>query len=440
MIARSLAILAVVAGVSCALATSTSPAEETESGSALTERQRALNVESFQVAWETIRDQHWDHKLGGLDWQAVQDEIRPQVEGAETQAEFSAAMNSMIQRFGQSHFAVIPKQVYDRVQGAKGNSSNDGTTGIDFRVVDSAVLVTAVDQHAPAAALGVKPGWKVVAVNGKELSSLVSDTAKAFEDNTSRELIQHAAIAARLTGKVGGSRKIEFCIGSGEKVTLDVELKPKKGTEFKLGIFPRCHVWLESRRLEGDVGYIAFNGFMDPINLMPAFEKALKSFMDCRGLIIDVRGNGGGLPIMAMGMAGWLVKEEGQYLGTMHTRSTELRIVVNPRQPTFDGPLAVLIDGLSASCSEIFAGGMRDVGRARLFGTRTAGAVLPAAFAKLPNGDFFYYPIADYFSRGGDRFEGIGVEPDVCAPHKHEALLEGCDNALQQAICWIQSQ
>jgi len=71
---------------------------------------------------------------------------------------------------------------------------------------------------------------------------------------------------------------------------------------------------------------------------------------------------------------------------------------------------------------------------------RTAGAVLPAQFSKLPNGDFFYYPIADYFSHGGARLEGVGVEPDVHAPHRRDALLKGCDVAIQEAVQWIQSQ
>jgi len=124
----------------------------------------------------------------------------------------------------------------------------------------------------------------------------------------------------------------------------------------------------------------------------------------------------------------------------MKLRGAELRLVVNPRLETFAGPLAVLIDGSSASCSEIFAGGLRDLGRARIFGERTAGAVLPAQFAKLPNGDFFYYPIADYFSRGGARLEAIGVEPDVPTPHRRDALLEGRDVGIEEALRWIQSQ
>jgi carboxyl-terminal processing protease len=414
--------------------------EGDKSGPALTDADRALNVESFELAWATIRDKHWDPELGGLDWQAVHDEIRPRVEKAQTPAEFLAAMNSMIDRFGQSHFAVVPKDVYDQMQAPPGEGPRDGATGIDVRVIDGQVLVTTVEEGTPAAKLGVKPGWEILQIDAKPLSAALAEAEKVFQGKASLELIRHRVVTLRLSGEVGGSKSIRFRNGSDEEVTLEVGLAPQKGNKYQLGVFPRFYIWFESRRVEGDIGYIAFNGFMDPIHVMPAFEKAVTSFLDSKGIILDIRGNGGGLPPMAMGMAGRFVDRQDQYLGTMRLRGTELRFVVNPKLETYRGPVAVLIDGSSASCAEIFAGGMRDMGRARLFGTRTAGAVLPAHFMKLPNGDFFYFPIADYFSQSGARLEAIGVEPDVHAPHERAALLEGRDSALREAMLWIQSQ
>jgi carboxyl-terminal processing protease len=406
----------------------------------LTGAERARNVESFQVAWETIRDKHWDPDLAGLDWQAVRDELRPRVEAAETQDEYLRAMNSMIDRFGQSHFAVVPKQVYDEMRTPTGEGPRDGTPGIDARVIDGRVLVTRVDEGTPAAELGVKPGWEIVEIDGKPLAEALSKAKKPFRRKTVLDLVRHRIVTNRLEGKIGNTKRVAFRDGSDEPVALEIDLAAQKGAKFQLGNFPRMYIWIESERLDGDVGYIAFNGFMDPLRVMPAFEKAVKSFVDAKGIIIDVRGNGGGMPGMAMGMAGWFIDRPDQYLGTMHLRKTELRFVVNPHLETYSGPVAVLIDGSSASCSEIFAGGMRDMGRARLFGTRTAGAVLPAHFMKLPNGDFFYYPVADYFSRSGARLEAVGVEPDVHAPHDRAALLAGRDNAIREAVAWIQSQ
>jgi len=83
---------------------------------------------------------------------------------------------------------------------------------------------------------------------------------------------------------------------------------------------------------------------------------------------------------------------------------------------------------------------MKDLGRARIFGTRTAGAALPSVFERLPNGDGFQYAIANYISEGGKPLEANGVVPDVEVKLTREALLAGHDPARDAAVDWIKSQ
>jgi carboxyl-terminal processing protease len=198
------------------------------------------------------------------------------------------------------------------------------------------------------------------------------------------------------------------------------------------------HVWIKTSRVaDGSVGYIAFNAFLDPQRLMAAFGDAVEGCGKCEGFIIDLRGNPGGIGIMAMGMAGWFIAQPDQKLGTLFMRDTTLKFVVNPRANTFAGPLAILVDGSSASTSEIMAEGLKDLGRARIFGSHTAGAALPSVFEKLPDGDGFQYAIANYVSEDGEVLEGRGVTPDVEAPITREALLASRDPALDAAMTWI---
>jgi len=143
---------------------------------------------------------------------------------------------------------------------------------------------------------------------------------------------------------------------------------------------------------------------------------------------------------MAMGLAGWFTSQSGLRLGTMYLRSTSLKFAVFPRAEPFRGPLAVLVDGCSASTAEIFAGGMQDLKRARVFGTHTAGAALPSWFTKLPNGDGFQYAVANYISEGGKPLEGVGVTPDQEVKLTRHQLLEGQDPALDAAVSWIHGQ
>ena len=113
----------------------------------LTPDQQRLNIESFEHVWTTVRDKHWDPKLGGLDWQAVRDELRPRVEHATTMEQARAAMDDMLARLKQTHFAIVPAVVYEEIGGAKG----EGRTGMELRVVEGHALVVSVEPDSPAA-------------------------------------------------------------------------------------------------------------------------------------------------------------------------------------------------------------------------------------------------------------------------------------------------
>jgi hypothetical protein len=82
----------------------------------LAPEQQRLNLESFEHVWTTVRDKHWDPKLGGLDWQAVHDELRPQLERAATREQARAVMEDMLSRLKQTHFGIVPAEVYQEIE------------------------------------------------------------------------------------------------------------------------------------------------------------------------------------------------------------------------------------------------------------------------------------------------------------------------------------
>lgn len=422
---RSIAALAVLLSAAPALA--------------LTPEQRQLNVESFEQVWKTVRDKHWQVKPAGLDWQAVHDELRPAIEKADSMDAARAVMRDMIGRLHQTHFNIVPGEVYG--DAADENKPHDNTTGIDLRVVDSRALVTSVDAGSPAAKEGVKRGWEIVTIAGTELRPVIAQLQAANSGSTLLELLSRRAILGRLEGGNGETVTLEFRDGAGHSVTQRLSYAKPRGTLTQFGYLYPSYVWFDSSRVGGgNIGYVAFNLFLDPARLMNLFGEAVKSCMQCDGFIIDLRGNPGGLGAMAMGMAGWFVDKPNQLLGTLYMRDTTLKFIVNPRAKTFAGPLAILVDGASASTAEILAGGLKDLGRARVFGSRTAAAALPSMFEKLPNGDGFQYAMANYISEGGKPLEGLGLTPDVETPLTREALLEGKDPALDAAIAWIQKK
>jgi carboxyl-terminal processing protease len=245
------------------------------------------------------------------------------------------------------------------------------------------------------------------------------------------------AVLDRLAGAVGDSVDIHFLDEKDQSTLLRIPFVKARGETCRLGHFPPFSVWIEAKPLDQDIGYIAFNAFLNPIRLMPVYNQAMMSFMNAKGLVIDLRGNLGGMGDMVMGMAGWLVSTKNQYLGSSKTRDAELRFILFPRPVTYAGPVAVLVDGLSVCGSEIMAQGLRDIGRARLFGTRTYGAAMASVFERLPNGDGFQYAFADYTSRNGEVLEKKGLRPDVEVQITREAILAGKDPVLEAAVQWI---
>jgi len=426
------------------------------SSATLTTEQRDLNARSFDVVWQTVRDKHWDAKLGGVDWDAVREELRPKVIEAKTLEDARAVMQEMLERLKQSHFSIVPASAYSEIEGSEagagapsasgagGKPDSDpvgvkelGTTGIQVVISGKEALVARVPENSPAATAGLRTGWRIVRIEGRDVAKTIARIEKAYAGSTLAAAMLLRGLDHRLSGEPGTSLKVELEDGSGKTVHKEIVLGNPLGKEVVFGNMPALYLQYESRKIGEHVGYITFSAFLDPATTMQTFGRDIESFRGTKGLIIDLRGNPGGLGGMAMGMGGWLVTEADLSLGTMITRDTELKFVLNPRPEPYSGKVAVLIDGASLSTSEILAAGLRDVGRARLFGTQSGGAALPSMFERLPNGDGFQYAFGNYVSASGAVLEGNGVEPDVEVRPTRADLLAGKDALIDAAVAWI---
>ncbi len=406
----------------------------------ITEAERQLHVDSFEEVWTTIRDQHWDSDLCGPDWQAIHDELLPEVQQATTDRAAVAVMEEMISRLGQSHFGIISESLYEKLGAAESPEVENGSVGISTCVIEGKVLVTEVEENSHAAQEGVLTGWQIVQVGENDLREIVAEVTKEYEGQTKQILMVNQSAARRLRGKIGATLDIIFINGRDERVVKQVNIDPLRGNLSRFGNMPEVNVWAETAMLPPGIQYIRFNYFFDPVRVMELFNKTVSSNLDAKGFIIDLRGNPGGIGIMATTMAGWFVSDKGLNLGTMYMRNSKLNFVINPRANTFNGHLAVLIDGMSASTSEILAGGLKDLGRARIFGSLSAGAALPSMIIRLPDGNGFQYAFANYISSGGDELEGNGVMPHDEVKHSRPSLLAGHDDVIDAAVNWINSR
>ena len=405
--------------------------------------QAPLGVETFDAAWRIVRDTHFDPTFNGVDWEATRSELRPKAEAAKTTAELRGVIGSMLGRLGQSHFAIVPASA-DSSETA--GTVGEADPGFDIRLLGDDLVVTRVDPGRGAAAAGVKPGWKLLAVAGKPVADAIR-SLPATTDQRLRGLQAWRIAQSRLRGGDGSVVDLRFDDGTtADGIKVAVERQREQGIPVKVGSLPQMHVRVvdDMKKTPGGrtAGVIGFNVWMAAVDA--PFAKAIDKHRTADGLIIDLRGNPGGLAAMIMGLSGHFVPER-DVLGVMKTRDNTLEFKANPRMvdttgkrvDVYAGPVAILVDAMSGSASECFTGGMQSLKRVRVFGQTTMGQALPALFDKLPNGDVMIHAYADFVTGDGTRLEGRGVIPDEPTPLTREDLLAGRDRALEAALAWI---
>lgn len=430
----------------------------------------ALQLASFDQAWQRIEETFPHEDMNGVDWNAVRDELRPKAQRARTAAELRPILEDMLGRLGASHFGVIPGDAEplpaaeaEAGDGAEASeaprapsddeaalpgeetpaaSRQRGDMGFDLRPMGRQFIVTRVEAGSPASSAGVQLGWSLRAVDGVALRPALRAIRQRERDPASAELEAWFVATRALLGEPGSVATLTFETGQGARRQVSVERRVLPGESFQLGNIPALPTRFEAERLPGGIVLMRFNVFMVPV--AAPFAEAVKDAVasGARGVIIDLRGNPGGIGGMVMGLGGHFISTPGTSLGRLTTRDQALDFIVSPRGKSqlYAGPLAVLIDGMSASTSEIFAAGLQQVGRARLFGSRTAGKALPSIVESLPNGDRLQFALADFVGPSGQRIEGEGVRPDTRAPLTRQALLRGRDATLEAARRWIASQ
>lgn len=404
--------------------------------------QLSLKTETFDAAWTLIRDSHFDETYNGVDWHEVGAELRPRAAAATSAAELRAVLRDMLGRLRQSHFAVIPAAA-DTSAGERADLG--GSPGIEVRLSGHDLLVTEVDPAGGGAAAGVRAGWRVEAVGGTRMETLLASLSDSLEPRLLQ--VEGWRLAqAHLRGPAGSSVVITFEDGAGRTFDRAVERRREGGEAVTVGHLPTMFVRVASHEAETpggrSAGVIRFNVWMAAVDRL--FQAAVDELRTSDAIVIDLRGNPGGLAAMMMGLSGHFI-DERLVLGVMKTRESELRFVVNPRRVNatgervvpFGGPVAILIDGLTGSASECFAGGMQSLGRARVFGERSMGQALPALFSRLPNGDVLIHAYGDFLTSDGTRLEGRGVTPDETVPLTRDHLLSGRDPVMEAALAWV---
>jgi len=390
----------------------------------------------FQAVWQEINTNYYDTDFGGKNWEAIGERYRKRLSAIESSTAFDQLMTEMLRELGDSHFSIASPAFNELMP----NAWRGGGKGMDLSVVENRVIVHRVYFGGAAELAGIQAGHELVSVGGERVADLRKRISESGVFNNSIHYYLLEAVENRFFGAPGDKvscRLKATRLTSAKEFSL--ELQTYRGRmSSQLGNLGESPMALESRSLGSNIHYLRFDLWFP--SLMEEMRSIIRS-MDrgSHGLIIDIRGNPGGIGLMATGLAGMLVENEYE-MGRMRLRQGHLNFNVYPQSGAFLGPVAILVDGNSISTSEIFAADMQETGRARLFGSRTAGAALPSVFKKLPNNYYLQMAIADYVTSRGNRIEQVGVTPDEVVALSPSKLRQGEDSVIDAARKWILRQ
>lgn len=229
-------------------------------------------------------------------------------------------------------------------------------------------------------------------------------------------------------------------------------IRGPKGTKVRLGILragwkeprdydiARANIIIKSleSKMIGDVAYIKLNTF-ENLKSSQEFEKALRSMKNAKGLVIDVRNNGGGILQNAIDIGSMFI-DQGVIVKTVD-REKHTEELLSTGRVLWKKPVVVLINEASASASEILAGALRDNNIAKLVGTTTFGKASVQNVRRLNDGSAVLVTIAKYLTPNGEYINKKGIAPNIevkISTAEAEALInEGAkanDPQLDKAV------
>ena len=259
--------------------------------------------------------------------------------------------------------------------------------------VNEPLLVVSPIEDGPAYKVGIKPKDKITEIDGESTYTL-----------TSEECTKRLKGKANTTVKVKVFREIN-------NTTKVFELK-REVIELK---------YVKSKMLDNEIGYLRLTQFGD--NVYDDMKKSLENLQakGMKALVLDLRSNPGGELSQSIKIASMFI-DKGRIVSTKQKAAKE-KIYQREGKYFGDFPLVVLINGGSASASEIVSGALKDHKRAVLVGEKTFGKGSVQTLLPLPDGDGIKITIAKYYTPSGETIDGTGIEPDTKIEDKDYYLI-----------------
>lgn len=355
-------------------------------------------VQDFEKVWRIVRDDFYDARHHGLDWNEVKARYAPRVAGARTPDEASAIINAMLGELKASHTTYYTDEDPDYYlmrglfpaggrsgRAVGGSAKSPGYVGIGVLTVkeDDHVFVRAVPDDGPAARAGIRAGDEIVSVEGRPWHPV-----RAF------------------VGREGKPTTIRVQRTPSPTSRIDLTVFPQKIVPLELYFFAQrasADVFVRNGRTVGYVHVWSYAGQMFQDLLVEQVTKG--DIAHAEALVLDLRDGIGGASI--------------DYLNLFNDRIPVCTFVGRDAErmsnETWRKPVVLLVNRFTRSGKELLAYGFKHYGYGPVIGERTSGAVLAAKGYPIGDRGFLYLARYDV-TIDGVRLEGKGVEPDIVVP------------------------
>ena len=270
---------------------------------------------------------------------------------------------------------------------------------------EGGVLLVDVYDNGAGYQAGLRSGDRVVNVDGRDITGMELSSAVAL-----------------IKGDKGTSVTLEVIRGT-ERLTFSAvrDAVEAKTVSYTL--------------LDNNIGYLSISQFEEVTTKQ--FKAAVEDLQSqgMKGLVIDIRNNPGGLLDTVVGMLKYMLPD-GLIVYTEDKQGNR-KEYKGQDNDEFNLPLAVIVNGNSASASEIFAGAIQDYGKGTIIGTQTYGKGIVQTVKPLTDGSAIKFTIAKYFTPKGQDIHGQGVTPDMVVEYDTDADV---DTQLDAAIKNVEAQ
>ena len=324
---------------------------------------------------------------------------------AEDEKLVSGIYKGMVESLGDVYSAYYTKEEYTKMmEETTGEYCGIGVL-MQADTKTGVISIVRVFEGSPAEKAGLKAGDVFYKVTDKDVTGIDSDK-----------------LVAMIRGEEGTKVKIEVYRASEKRyVTTEVE---RKKVEVPT---------VTSKMLSNQVGYIQITEFEEVT--VDQYKKAIEDLkkQGAKGIVFDLRDNPGGLLSSVTEMLDYILPK-GLLVYTEDKKGK--REEYNSDEKCLDIPFSVLVNGNSASASEVFSGAVKDYGAGKLVGTKTFGKGIVQRIFPLEDGSAIKLTTAKYYTPKGINIHGTGIEPDVKVEAKDGDVAgeKGKDTQLEKAV------